>query len=196
MRIYPFYSVKAFSNTYLLGPEGGGDAILVDPGAMDLSLLELIEDHHYTIRWILITHAHEGHCGGVPTVKRIYDPEILASSPVVAGYHTTPLADGNTLDLAGFRIRCREIPGHSGDSLCYESEGFLFTGDVLGAGTLGPTPNAYARALMIREVRALLGEQAPDTQVLPGHGPPSTSEIEQLTNPALTATIPDGSERP
>ena len=43
MKIYTHFSVMGFSNTYLVGPHGGGEAILIDPGVMDLPLLRLIE---------------------------------------------------------------------------------------------------------------------------------------------------------
>lgn len=191
MRLYPFYSVRAFSNTYLLGPEGGGEAILIDPGAMDVSLLELIEERNYYVRWILITHAHGGHAGGLATVMRIYDAEILAAAPHVQGFGSTPFLDGQERVLGKMTIQSREVPGHSGDSLCFLTENCVFTGDVLGAGTLGPTPNAYARELLVRGVRDLLAELPVTTLVLPGHGPPSTVEIELATNPNLRPDLRD-----
>ena len=36
MKIYTHFSFLGFSNSYLVGPHGGGEAILIDPGVMDL----------------------------------------------------------------------------------------------------------------------------------------------------------------
>ena len=42
MKLIHHFSSIAFSNTYLFGPDEGGEAVLVDPGMMDISLLKLI----------------------------------------------------------------------------------------------------------------------------------------------------------
>ena len=56
MKLFFHFSVSGFSNTYLLGKEDQGDAIIVDPGVMNVPLLNMIEGNGYYVRSILVTH--------------------------------------------------------------------------------------------------------------------------------------------
>jgi hydroxyacylglutathione hydrolase len=185
MKVFFHFAVNCFSNTYLIGPEGPGDAILVDPGILDSALLRLIEDHRYYVRSILVTHAHESHVHGIKTLLKIYEAEIYASTHRVLECPCTIVADGQTLEISGFRVQTIGVPGHSSDSIAYRIGDMLFTGDTLAAGTIGPTPNGYARALLIQNIKEKLLTLPESLTVLPGHGPPSSIAVERLSNPAL-----------
>ena len=54
MKLFNHFAAVGFSNTYLVGGDNEKDAILIDPGVMDVPLLNLIEDNGYYIRHILI----------------------------------------------------------------------------------------------------------------------------------------------
>ena len=82
MKLYFHFAVFGFSNTYLIGNEDGGDAILVDPGVMDIELLRLIESNNFHIKHILITHSHTAHISGLETLKKIYDFQIYSKNSV------------------------------------------------------------------------------------------------------------------
>ena len=76
-------------------------------------------------------------------------------------------------------------PGHTPGHCCFHlaSDGVLFTGDQLFAGSIGRTdlPGGDLDAL----IRSMAGVLALDdaTRVLPGHGPETTVRRERLTNP-------------
>jgi hydroxyacylglutathione hydrolase len=185
MKIYTHFSVLGFSNSYLIGNPGGGDAILIDPGVMDLPLLEMIEKNGYYVRHILITHSHESHIRGGNTLLKIYSAEVYGGARNLLKPDSRQVKDGEILDLSGTEVECIEVPGHSSDSLVFRIGSLFFTGDVLRAGGIGATPNRYAQALLINAIqsRLLTYEQG---RIFPGHGPPSTIQSERRFNPYLT----------
>ncbi|MFO7729398.1 MAG: MBL fold metallo-hydrolase [Spirochaetia bacterium] len=186
MKLYFHFAVVGFANTYLIGPNDGGDAILVDPGIMDKELLTLIEGNKYTIRTILVTHHHESHVKGVRTLKKIYDADIYAFSPYITTFPSIPIKDGDKFTAAsGIEVEVIEVPGHSSDSLIYHIGGMVFTGDVLAAGRVGNTKNSFSRALLLRSISEKLFSLPDSTLLLPGHGPPSSLKAEKMFNPDL-----------
>lgn len=185
MNLYFHFSVAGFANTYLIGPDDGGDAILVDPGSMNIALLNLIESNNYSVKHVLLTHTHGSHVEGIKTLSRIYDFKIYAESKTVLGFECVRITGGSSIDIAGFTVHFYAMHGHSSDSMVYGIERCLFTGDILGAGTIGATPNGYARELLISEIRNKVLSREDDLIIFPGHGAPTTIEAERLTNPVF-----------
>ena len=178
MKLFNHFTSVGFSNTYLIGPDQGGDAILVDPGSMDVQLLSLIEDNDYYIRHVLITHAHPNHFRGIKTILKIYDARIYSKIDELEGTICTPVSEG-PLNLGDFQIEAIAVNGHSFDSLVYKCGHFYFTGDVLSAGRTGTTPDRYTRALLMDELESKLFSRNGHGILLPGHGPPSTIKAEK-----------------
>jgi glyoxylase-like metal-dependent hydrolase (beta-lactamase superfamily II) len=94
------------------------------------------------------------------------------SAPVRAFDHrlcrdASPLADGEVVPAGGISLTVRHTPGHTEDSVCFETDGAMLTGDtVLGRGTTVLSDlGDYLDSL-----RFLVGAK-PETVVLPGHGP-------------------------
>jgi hydroxyacylglutathione hydrolase len=103
------------------------------------------------------------------------------------------LADGAVIALAGLDFTVGHVPGHTAGSVTFGTEpavegtdGTLFTGDLLFAGSIGRTDLPGGdRAMMLRSLAKTL--TLPDaTIVLPGHGPQTTIGAERATNPFLT----------
>ncbi len=185
MKVFFHFSVIGFSNTYLVGNEDG-DAILIDPGHMDLQLLELIESNHYRLKHILLTHRHASHTAGIGTLLKIYDADIYSYSTFGsfdAQYHS--IAHGDTLSLAGVEIKCLHVPGHSSDSVVFIIDQAMFTGDVLLSGRVGSTDSKLSHSLLIRSIREQLLTLDDRMIIFPGHGAPSTLKIEKMFNEDL-----------
>ena len=103
------------------------------------------------------------------------------------------LADGEAVTLAGLPFTIAHVPGHTEGSVTFgaepaaeETDGTLFTGDLLFAGSIGRTDLAGGdHEKMLRSLARTLTR--PDaTLVLPGHGPQTTIGAERATNPFLT----------
>ena len=185
MKFFCHFGISTFSNAYLLGPDDGGDAVLVDPGVFDETLLGMIEKNGLYIRHILLTHGHAAHVGGVKTIARIYDATLYAHEDVVLEWDTTPVQDGDHLDLGGIEFQVIGVPGHTPDSLAYRTGSFLFTGDTLFAGSVGGTQDPYSRGLILNSIHEKILNLDEEIMVFAGHGPPTKVGIEKHLNPDL-----------
>jgi hydroxyacylglutathione hydrolase len=103
------------------------------------------------------------------------------------------LADGEVITMAGLDFTVGHVPGHTEGSVMFgteaaaaDTDGTLFTGDLLFAGSIGRTDLPGGdHAKMLRSLARTL--TLPDaTLVLPGHGPQTTIGTERASNPFLT----------
>jgi hydroxyacylglutathione hydrolase len=185
VKFFSLFSSAGMSNSYLIGPDQGGDAILVDPGVFDAALLQAVEDNGLFVRWILVTHSHNSHVNGIRSLLKVYEAAIYANQPSILDFPARHVQDGNLLSLGDFRVRVIETPGHSIDSVSFLLDHMVFTGDLLSAGAIGRTRDGYARGLLLATVRRKLLPLGDEVLVFPGHGPPSKIGIEKLYNPFL-----------
>jgi glyoxylase-like metal-dependent hydrolase (beta-lactamase superfamily II) len=190
MKLFFHLSPLSFSNCYILGedlatpPATHRDVVLVDPGYLDEKILGFIEGNEYNLRGILITHAHQSHVSGLKTLMRIYDAEIYAMYSI-PDHKTTLIHDRDVFSVGSFRFEVISIPGHSSDSVCFKIDHLLFTGDVLSAGLVGSTASAYGATTQMTALRSKLLSMPGDYTVLPGHGPPSSLDVERRFNAGI-----------
>jgi glyoxylase-like metal-dependent hydrolase (beta-lactamase superfamily II) len=193
-------------NCFLLRPDGGRRAVLIDPGEEADRLLAALDALGVGLDGILLTHTHFDHIGAVAPVARatgapVWVPElereVLAdvASYVPPGFgefesweaeHT--VAGGERLELAGLELDVLFTPGHSPGHVSYSvaAERALFSGDVLFQGSVGRTDLPGGdHATLLRSIAGLLGTLPGDTRVHPGHMGLTTLAREQATNPFL-----------
>ena len=174
-----------YSNTFLIGPNQGGEAILIDPGHIDLELIERIEKNRFNIAHVLLTHRHPSHTFGLGTLMKIYNPIIHAGSPTLYDYPVVEIRDRSFLDLSGITVEAIQIPGHTIDSFVYRIGNALFTGDVLYAGRVGATNGVVEKALLLKGIKNRLLSLDERIVVFPGHGTITTLKIEKMFNHEL-----------
>lgn len=198
-----------FKNGFVLGCDDTRQGIVIDPGDDVGDLLEAVADHHLTIRYILLTHAHLDHISGVAAARTALgapvglhrDDEFLYNAVVQQGqmfglrveaqppvdfFYEGPLRFGN---LAAW---VHHTPGHCPGGVCLAvgrdggAERELFVGDTLFAGSIGRTdlPGGDLPTLL-RSIRDVLFAFPDDTVVHPGHGASTTIGQERRTNPFL-----------
>lgn len=195
MKLYVHYCLFGFSNCYILAAEEGSDALIIDPGCMDEKILAFIETNDYAVRGILITHDHANHVHGLKTLKRIYDVEVFAGDPTVCDQRATLLRDGDTLSLGAFSVEVFSVPGHSSDSVVFRIDRLLFTGDALSAGLVGSTASSYGRSILANSLKKKIFSLPGSTVVLPGHGPPTSIDVERRFNAGMEASERAGLQR-
>ncbi|MEA2242596.1 MAG: hydroxyacylglutathione hydrolase [Solirubrobacteraceae bacterium] len=196
-------------NCFLVRPEGGERAVIVDPGDEAPRLLQAIEDAGVTLDAILLTHTHFDHVGAVAPLARatgapVYCPRIEV--PVlqdVMAYVPWPgfgpyeswdpeetVQGGETLELAGLTLDVVHTPGHSPGHVTYAVRGepALFSGDVLFQDSVGRVdlPGGDGPTLL-RSIAMLLDRFDDESRVYPGHMGLTTLGAERASNPFLTA---------
>ncbi|KAK3638407.1 hypothetical protein LTR56_013047 [Elasticomyces elasticus] len=135
----PTHYIKG-TNTFLVGT--GASRILIDTsgGEPEYATLlhSVLKSRGISLKYVLVTHWHGDHSGGVPDIVRMYPhvrDDIYKHEPE-AGQQD--IVDGQVFDVEGARIIARHCPGHSSDHFCFllDEENSMFTGDnILGHGT-------------------------------------------------------------
>ncbi len=88
--------------------------------------------------------------------------------------------------LAGIEFRTFAVPGHSPASIAYATDGIVFSGDILFAGSIGRTDlDGGDMDTLVASIGRLMDAMPGDTVVASGHGPATTLERERQTNPFL-----------
>ncbi len=190
------------TNCWLIGSDGTEDAVVVDPGFAPQRVHALLDLEGKRPVAVLATHGHFDHVGSaasfcgddLPLFIHEADAPAL-TDPVAwgAGYETPrvpvkdvrTLGDGDVLTFAGFRIEVLHTPGHTPGSVCFRTDGFVLSGDLVFAGSIGRSdfPNSDPDA-MDRSLDRFL-ELPDELAVLPGHGPRTTVGRERVSNPFL-----------
>lgn len=192
MKIYQHYSIFGFSNSYIIGNDMYQKALIVDPAELTPTMIEKIENNHYRLDAILVTHNHDHHIHGLNTIMKIYNPVIYASNARIFDFSCRKVRDGDVIEAAGFSIRAIAIPGHSQDSIVYLLDGlFLFSGDVLHAGLIGKTNSTFNTNALAQRIKEKLFTLSGEVLVFPGHGPPTTIETERNANISFESGFAD-----
>ena len=147
-------------NCSILGDESSHEAIVVDPGDNISRIVQLLQQHHLTLKQIIVTHAHIDHIAGAQRLKKLTGAPILYNQldlPLVhmmdvqAGWLGIPtpevLPPDDTLDhgkiiaVAGLTGSILHTPGHTEGSVCLylPKQSLLLAGDTLFAGSVGRT---------------------------------------------------------
>ncbi len=162
------------------------------------------------VRHLLLTHGHIDHIFGCAHFQHVYGAtaehggwqmhpadETLLANAVVQGelyglrVDAPPplahrLADGDVVELGAHRLRVLHVPGHSPGSVAFyaEADALLIGGDVLFRESVGRTDLwEGSMDVLAASIRERLYTLPDDTQVLPGHGPPTTIGHERAHNP-------------
>lgn len=193
------------TNCHILSPEGSQDCVIIDPGADPQRIIDAVHAADLRPRYILCTHGHADHTGGVALVHEAFEAElylhhadvVYSTDPppwlvmALGGFETPPdpdeeLEDESSLPLGDGEIELIRTPGHTPGSTCFKFEDMVFTGDTLFRESIGrfdlPGGDGEQELVSIRDRLLTLDD---DTRVFPGHGPSSTIGHERRHNPFL-----------
>lgn len=193
------------TNCYLIWDEKTLEAAVIDPGFEDPQIGAIINENKLNVKYILLTHGHFDHLGGVDQIKQLtgakvlihendadclLDPRrnlsVLAGMSMVLEPADGFLKENETIALGTISIRVIHTPGHSKGGVCLLAEEHLFAGDTLFNTSIGRTDFAdgdLKELLNGIETKLFILDDA--TIVLPGHGENTTIGYEKLNNPFL-----------
>lgn len=190
-------------NCWVIGNRRTGEAICIDPGDQADDILHMANEMGVKIKAIACSHAHVDHILGVKDVQRQTGAKFymhVAEAPIAAMATQTAQRfgqsaeqppdpdvspeEGDDIEVEGVKLRVIHTPGHTPGSLSYYTEGLLFSGDTLFAGSIGRTDlpgGDYAQEMASIIDKLLL---LPDeTIVLPGHMQETRIGAEKEMNP-------------
>ncbi len=195
-------------NCSVVGDEASGEAVVIDPGDDIERVQEILAKHRLKTKYIVATHAHIDHVGGIQKLQQATGATVLiheADLPlydnmaIQAAWVGIPvpgvvkvdqfLKEGDVLRWGSLALEVLHTPGHSPGSLSLHLPGShrrIFSGDTLFQGSIGRTDlwGGNYRQILSSIKNTLLS--FPDaTPVFPGHGAPTTIGEEREYNPFL-----------
>jgi hydroxyacylglutathione hydrolase len=198
-------------NCYIVGDEATGEGALIDPGDEATRIALAVEQTNLEIGRIIVTHAHIDHVGAVAALVDEYACPVLMhaeAEPMLRQLPTQAMMmglrfgkvpsvdrhveDEEILEIGGLRLGSLYTPGHAPGHLAFhvESEGLVFAGDALFAGSVGRTDLFGGDMdLLMRSINERLLTLPDETRVLPGHGPQTTIGEERAHNPFLRGGV-------
>ena len=109
MTLISCHARTGFANCYVVGPDDGGPAAIIDPGHFDAGLLERVERIGLKIVAVLLTHSHRAHAGGVGAVLSVYRARVYGGGGSSLAPDQT-LQDGQTVAVGGLEFEARALP--------------------------------------------------------------------------------------
>jgi len=192
-------------NCYVVIHQGSNAAIVVDPGGDVPAILEFLKSQKLQLTAIVNTHCHGDHVAGNDELRA------ATGAPVWIGYKDAEALTDPTLNMSaeyGLPVSCRpadrllhegdfvsigdgalkvlETPGHTIGSISLAGDGFVLSGDLLFAGSVGRTDFYGGNFdVLIKSIHDKLYPLGEDCIVLPGHENLTTILKEKQSNPFL-----------
>ena len=178
-------------NCYIIQDENTKETMIIDPGNVPQNLIEILDAMQVKIKYILLTHCHGDHIGGVSKIKEKYGGKVLIHTKDALGLkdisinlsthiglepiilqEDARLNDGDLLHVGNLEFQVIHTPGHTcgSISLYCEQEKMLFSGDTLFRGSWGriDLPTSSFEDIISSITNKLIKLPA-DTIVYPGH---------------------------
>ena len=174
------------TNGYLV--VSGNEAAVIDPADKGRAFYYLAEENGCKIKYVLLTHGHYDHIGGVDelvgmTGAKVYihelDKELLTdpvknASPegrgVVCKSDVLTFVSGDVFGIGDEKITAVHTPGHTKGSSCFFTSGPVFTGDTLFADGYGRTDLYGGDHEAIYNSLMSLLRMVKGRKIFPGHG--------------------------
>jgi len=134
-------AIPAFTDNYIwLISTGGTSCAVVDPGAAK-PVIDVLQKLGLKLDFILITHHHADHTGGMKRLQELSGAEIYGPYDTRISGLSRRLSEGETVKLPqlGLEFEVIEVPGHTSSHIAFYGHGSLFCGDTLfsvGCGRL------------------------------------------------------------
>ena len=201
VKMLPVGPIQA--NCFIIGCEETQQAAVIDPGGDADQILMLLAELKLTVKYIINTHGHFDHVCANKRLKEVTGADLLIHSldaPMLAhvaasgaafglrGEDSPPadrtLEDGDVISVGNIDLKVIHTPGHSPGGISLYTDGMVFVGDTLFAGSVGRTdfPGGDFEVLKA-SIQGKLFPLGDKVKVYPGHMGETTIEMEKQYNP-------------
>lgn len=197
-KLFSLYAIPAFRDNYIwaIAPHHSDELCLIDPGSAEPAL-QLATDLQRSIRYILITHCHADHIGGVAELMQHGDIQLFTPAheayawqmpqQSLAQHHDVSKQHIDDIVIGRIRIQVLQIPGHTQGHIGYwlkapdadavdatPTSAWLFCGDTLfsaGCGRVfdGSLSSLYQSLRVIAELPCRSGLDATQIYLCSAH---------------------------
>ena len=148
------------TNCYIVQDEETKETLVIDPGGSVDKISEMLDVIDAKVKYIVLTHCHGDHMGGVEELQNRYGGKVLIHYDDEPGLkdHTVNLSDyigigevtfeadsrlndDDLIHIGYIEFKVIHTPGHTKGGICLyvEKEKILFSGDTIFRGTWGRT---------------------------------------------------------
>ena len=181
------------TNVYIIVSKN--DAMVIDPGGEPEKIIDKLNELNANLKYIVLTHCHSDHIGGVTKIQNSKGGEVLISeedgkainnpirnlAPFVGAKLDKInvdrfLKEGDKINLGDEEFEIIDTPGHTKGGICIYSskQNILFSGDTIFKGTYGRTDLPSSSYSDMQSSIKKLMKLPDETNVYPGHGMPTT----------------------
>lgn len=188
------------NNNYLL--INGNDAAIIDCTGDIPELESVVKENNAELKYILLTHAHFDHIGGVKKLKektgaKVYlhteDKEILDMTNEFMNMVGLPEIDvpeidvyineGDKIQLGDSVLDVIHLPGHTPGGVGYLVDNMLFSGDTIFLNSVGRTDLPGGNFNILKEsIKNKLFNLDGSTIIYTGHGAETSVDYEKKYN--------------
>jgi glyoxylase-like metal-dependent hydrolase (beta-lactamase superfamily II) len=191
------------ANCFICGCSKTKEAVVIDPGGDADTILLSLADSKLKVKYIINTHGHFDHVSANGKMKAATGADILIhplDAPMleklssnaaffgVSVENSPPcdqtLEEGDTVSFGDITLKIIHTPGHTPGGISLYTNGIVFVGDTLFAGSIGRTdfPGGDFNTL-ISSIKTKLFNMEDDMRVFSGHGPETSIGVEKRHNP-------------
>ncbi len=192
-------------NCYLVYDAESKEGIVVDPGDEGSHIMHMIEDRELKVDRIVLTHGHVDHIGALEYLRKrmgmklaigagdenmLTDPSLNLSSAmgsaISLGGADIKLNDGDNVGVGRYELQVVETPGHTEGGITLVGNGFVISGDLIFAGSIGRVDLPGGNySTIINSIKSKILPLGDDFVIYPGHGPKTSVAQEKIYNPFL-----------
>ncbi len=191
------------ANCFICGCSKTKEAVVIDPGGDADTILLSLAESKLKVKYIINTHGHFDHVSANGKMKDATGADILihpldapmleklSSSAAFFGVsveNSPPcdqtLEEDDTVSFGDITLKVIHTPGHTPGGISLYTNGIVFVGDTLFAGSIGRTdfPGGDFNTL-ISSIKTKLFNMEDDIRVFSGHGPETSIGVEKRHNP-------------
>jgi len=195
------------SNCYIVWDEKEKLGVIIDPGDDAEIIIDRVNELGIKIKFILATHGHFDHVGGVAKLRKNLQTVFLAHEGdfffIEDGENAAKrwgiaidkppkpdrfIKDGEKIKFGEFELEVLHTPGHSPGGVSFLYDRMLFGGDTLFQGSIGRTDfRKGSFEDLSNSIKTRLYTLPDDTIVYTGHGPITTIGDEKRYNAFVRA---------